>query len=231
MSPRVSVIVPVHRETPAFERCVREVLDLADPDVELIIVTDRPLTRPLDRARVVVTGSQTDTSPAEKRDAALATATGEICAFIDDDAYPRADWIAKIRARLADPTVDAVGGPGVTVPDSPWRERAGGAFYESRLGSGSLRRRFVAHGEVSDTDDWPAYNFAVRTAALRDIGGWGTTFYGGEDTAVCLALVAAGHRIVYDPEVVVYHFRRRIFRPLMRQVGNVGRHRGYFVRA
>ena len=122
-------------------------------------------------------------------------------------------------------------GPGVTPPNSPVLERAGGAFYESALGSGGLRYRFRPLGEVREIDDYPAYNFFVRTEALRSVRGWDSRFYGGEDTKLCLALHEAGHRLVYDPDVVVYHHRRPLFAPHMRQVGNVGRHRGYFVRA
>lgn len=227
----VSVIVPLHRDTQEFRRCVAEVLAVHDPDVELVVACDRAPAGLPPGVRVVLTGASSDTSPAEKRDAALATVVADICAFIDDDAYPAPDWIANGRARLADPAIAAVGGPGLTPPGSRWRERAGGAFYESRLGSGSLRYRFVAEEPAREVDDYPAYNFLVRTSALRAVGGWGTKFYGGEDTAMCLALVESGHRIVYDPRVVVYHHRRAIFRDHMHQVGNVGRHRGYFVRA
>ena len=90
-------------------------------------------------------------------------------------------------------------GPGVTPPGSGWRERAGGAFYESPFGSGGLRFRFTPLGAPRDVDDFPAYNLFVRTDELRAIGGWDSSFYGGEDTKVCLALRRAGHRIVYDP--------------------------------
>jgi hypothetical protein len=84
---------------------------------------------------------------------------------------------------------------------------------------------------VRPVDDWPAFNFIVRREALAAVGGWQSAFYGGEDTKLCFALRNAGFRIVYDPDVVVYHHRRPIFGPHLRQVGNVGRHRGYFARA
>jgi hypothetical protein len=63
------------------------------------------------------------------------------------------------------------------------------------------------------------------------VGGWSSSFYGGEDTKLCLALRDSGLTILYDPAVVVFHHRRPIFGRHLRQVGNVGRHRGYFVRA
>ena len=106
----------------------------------------------------------------------------------------------------------------------------GGAFYESWLGSGPYRYRFRP-GPRREVDDYPAYNFIVRRRAAEQVNGWGTSFYGGEDTVLCLALVAAGWRIVYDPSVVVFHQRRPILRRHLAQVANVGLHRGYFVKA
>lgn len=232
MTPEVSVIVPLHRLTRAAQTCIARVLALPGDRHELVVVSDREPAQPLPPgARLVLTGSPVDTSPAEKRDAAVDHVRGRICAFLDDDAYPAEDWIDRALVRFADPEVAAVGGPGVTPPDSPLRERVGGAYYESPFGSGSLRHRFVRIDGLREVDDWPAYNFFVRTDVLRGIGGWATKYYGGEDTKVCLELIEAGYRILYDPDVLVYHFRRPIFREHMRQVGNVGRHRGYFVRA
>jgi glycosyltransferase involved in cell wall biosynthesis len=231
MKPSVSVIVPVHRPTRAFRRCVSEVLALAGDYHELVVVSDRAVDGLPDEVKLVVTGSPIDTSPAEKRDAARALALGEIFAFIDDDAFPARDWLDQALARMVDPEIAAVGGPGLTPAASGFRERAGGAFYESFFGSGQLRARFRRVGHVRPVDDWPAFNFLVRREALAAVGGWQSTFYGGEDTKLCLALRDAGFRIVYDPDVVVYHHRRPIFGPHLRQVGNVGRHRGYFVRA
>lgn len=230
-TPRVSVIVPLHRDTPAFRRCLEAVRALPGDRHELVVVSDRLVDDLPTDVRLVVTGAESDTSPAEKRDAAFAVASGDVLAFLDDDAYPADDWLDRALGRLEDPSVAAVGGPGVTPPGSSFRERAGGAFYESPFGSGRLRLRFRPLGGVRAVDDWPAYNLLVRREALEAVGGWASSFYGGEDTKLCLALRDAGYAIVYDPTVLVYHHRRPIFGSHLRQVGNVGRHRGHFVRA
>ena len=229
-TPRVSVIVPLHRDTPAFRRCLSAVRALPGNAHELVVVTDSPVAGLPEDVKHVVTGAKADTSPAEKRDAALTVAAGDVLAFLDDDAYPAPDWLAQALGRFEDPSVAAVGGPGVTPPGSNFRARASGAFYESVFGSGGLRARFRPVDGARPVDDWPAYNLLIRREALERVGGWGTSFYGGEDTKLCLALRDAGYTIVYDPAVVVYHHRRPIFAAHLRQVGNVGRHRGYFVR-
>lgn len=227
-APRFSVIVPLHRDGPTFRECLRGCLALDYDDFEVIVVSDREVDLP-PPARLVITGHAGDSGPGEKRDAALRTASGDLFAFIDDDAFPRADWLRQALRAFADPRVGAVGGPGMTPPSSAFRERIGGAFYESWLGSGPHRYRFRP-GRTRLVDDYPAYNLCIRRRAAEDVNGWGTGFYGGEDTVICLAMVRSGWDILYDPEVVVYHRRRPVLRAHLAQVGNVGKHRGYFVK-
>jgi glycosyltransferase involved in cell wall biosynthesis len=226
---RFSVVIAAHRDGRAFRRCLDASLAQDHPDFEVVVASDQPFERLPEAVVQVATGSPTDTSPAEKRDAAFAAATGDVLAYVDDDAYPRQDWLSNAARHFRD-AVQAVGGPGLTPPDSPWAERVGGAVYESPAGSAFLRYRFVPR-PARRTSDFPAYNLLVRRQALEVVGGWGTTFYGGEDTVLCLKLAELGWLVHYAPDVVVYHQRRPILRPHLRQVANVGRHRGYFVRA
>ncbi|HEX6347811.1 MAG TPA: glycosyltransferase [Candidatus Dormibacteraeota bacterium] len=227
--PPVSVIIPLHRDNRAFRDCLAACLALDYPDVEIIVVTDSQIGLP-ERARLVLTGRTGDSGPGEKRDLGMHQAHGQYLAFVDDDAAPRPDWLRSAISAFADPSIAAVAGPGLTPVESPWRERLGGAFYESWLGSGPYRYRFRP-GRRRSVDDYPAYNLIVRRSAAEQVQGWGTGFYGGEDTVICLALVEAGWTIVYDPDVVVYHRRRPVLRGHLAQVGNVGLHRGYFVKA
>jgi glycosyltransferase involved in cell wall biosynthesis len=204
-------------------------LALDYPSIEIIVVSDEPVALPAE-VKCVLTGADHDTGPGEKRDVGMHAGSGDYFAFIDDDAVPQSDWLTKAIGIFDDQTIGAVAGPGVTPAGSGWAERAGGAFYESWLGSGPYRYRFRP-GRRRDVDDYPAYNLIVRRSAAEHVNGWGTGFYGGEDTVICLALVEAGWRIVYDPNVVVFHQRRPVWRKHLAQVGNVGRHRGYFAKA
>jgi GT2 family glycosyltransferase len=229
--PDVSVIIPLHRDSQRFRECLHRCLSMPTTVAfEVVVVSDHlPSDLPAEVVQIG-TGSPTDTSPAVKRDVAAAVARGHIMAYLDDDAYPAHDWLEKAVGVIYEGPVDAVGGPGVTPPDSPWRERLGGAVYESCLGSGWLRYRFSPVWPPRDVDDLPAYNLLIRRGAVEAVGGWKSTFYGGEDTKLCVALVEEGLRLRYDPSVLVNHFRRPVFKAHMRQVANVGRHRGYFIR-
>jgi GT2 family glycosyltransferase len=229
-SPRFSIVIPAHRDGPAFRRCVQACLDQDYADFEVVVVSDRSVPGLPEGVSLVETTAHADTSPAEKRDFALRKTSGDVLAYVDDDAYPRRDWLSAAARLFADPNVQAVGGPGVTPPESDWPERVGGAVYESPAGSAFLRYRFLPQ-RPRRVNDYPAYNLLIRREALDAVGGWGTTFYGGEDTVLCLRLAEKGWLVHYDPDVVVFHRRRPILRSHLLQVANVGRHRGYFVRA
>lgn len=229
--PRASVIIPLHRDGAVFRKCLAQTLSMpARTDFEVIVVSDRPVEDLPQEVTFIVTGSSVDTSPAEKRDIAVASSRGEFLAFIDDDAYPHLQWLDRALSSLEEPDVDAVGGPGITPPESGWKEKLGGAIYESILGSGPLRHRFTAIGEPRVSDDLPAYNLVLSRKVLDAVGGWGSTFYGGEDTKLCLELIGANFTLQHHPSVLVFHHRRAVLMPHLRQVGNVGRHRGFFVR-
>jgi GT2 family glycosyltransferase len=229
--PEASVIIPLHKDGERFRRCLASCLAMqVSTTFEVIVVSDQPVQDLSSSLIRTETGSLTPTSPAIKRDIGETLVRGQVLAFLDDDAYPSTNWLDAAMDALRGSAVHGVGGPGLTPPDSSWRERLGGAVYESRLGSGPLRRRFLPVGPARDCDDLPAYNLVIRRDAIVATGGWASNYYGGEDTKLCLALVDTGFRLRYDPSVIVYHYRRPFLRPHLRQVANVGRHRGYFFR-
>jgi GT2 family glycosyltransferase len=167
--------------------------------------------------------------PADKRDQGGRESNGEILAFIDDDAYPDRRWLNRAVEVFADPQVTAVGGPGVTPDDDGFLAQASGWISSSYLGGGFHRYRFIPR-KARWVEDYPSMNFLVRSSAFEEAGGFGTHFFPGEDTKLCLALVNNGGKIRYDPGVVVYHHRRNLFVPHLRQVTQYGLHRGHFAR-
>lgn len=227
--PRVSIIIPLHVISKRFFKDLAHYAALDYPDFEVLVVCDKKVNIGNEKTRLILTGSLKETGPAEKRDWALKKATGEIIAFIDDDAYPHKDWLKNAIPYFTNKTIGAVGGPGLTPRADDFWQQAGGAIYESFLGSGMYRYRFVPQ-KLRKVDDFPAYNLLIKKDVLDKIGGFNSTYYGGEDTKVCLEIVKAGYTILYAPNVVVFHHRRRLFREHMAQIKNVGIHRGYFVK-
>lgn len=166
--------------------------------------------------------------PNRKRQIAAEATRASILAFIDDDAYPDPDWLARAVRHFEDPNVVAAGGPAVTPPHDSPRQRASGAIFAATLVTATTRHRYVPEPQ-RDVDGLPSCNLLVRREAfLRDAEG-SVRYWPGEDILLCMFAARDGARIVYDPTALVYHHRRAVFGPHLRQVWNYGRFRGHFL--
>lgn len=223
---RVDIIIPVKEINPYIYESIPEILKLEYDDYGIIIFPDNYNGESFPRTRIVPTGS---IGPAEKRDIALKYSDADIFAFIDDDAYPRKDWLKNAVTHFSNPDVAAVGGPAVTPPDDSFWQRVSGAVFLSSFGGGNPERYWPV-GNVREIDDWPSVNLLIRREIFEKVGGFNSAYWPGEDTKLCLDIIKTGQKIIYDPDVLVYHHRRRgLIRHLM-QVGRYGLHRGFFAK-
>ena len=229
--PGVSVIIPLKAPTAYLWEALDRLEQVDYPDIEIIVLPDQ---LNLDCAWVgrcevtfVPTGS---VCPGKKRDMGVGRSSGEILAFLDDDTFPTKDWLRQAVNHFKDPSVGAVGGPAITPPSDGALQQVSGLVYQSRLGGGNYAYRYIPKDQ-RDVDDYPTCNLLVRREVFEIAGGFDTSFWPGEDTKLCLAIVRdLGLRIVYEPGAIVYHHRRPIFRGHLAQVRSYALHRGYFVK-
>ncbi len=246
---KVSIVIPVKYINDYIREAVPRHLALKYDDFEVLIfpdevrdgdmegiseyacafspdVTREGLSSSDKRIFVIPSG---ETGPAEKRDLALKYASGDIFAFTDDDAYPRPDWLRNAVGILSDEAVGAVGGPAVTaLGDDIWKQ-AGGKVYESFLCSGGYTYRFIP-GTYREDDDIPSVNLIVKREVFEAVNGYDSSFYPGEDTKLCMDIVNSGKKLIYSPDVLVYHHRRSLFAWHLKQITNYAKHRGYFAK-
>ena len=228
--PLVSVVVACPGPSWMLEECLSAMERQTWARWEAIVLPDGEVDPAFaakfsDRVRFVATGK---VRPAEKRNLGIREARGEIVAFIDDDAYPDAHWLEYAVKYFGERDIGAVGGPGVTPPGDRRLAYLGGRVYDNWLVSGNYHYRYRAGGVRMDVEDYPSCNLFVRKDLLDRIGGYRTDFWPGEDTLLCKDIIDNWKRIVYDPWVVVYHHRRPLFLPHLRQLGRYAFHRGYF---
>lgn len=228
-----SIIIPVRAINGYIREAFPYLINLDYPNYEVIIFPDElpeqsvleDLANP--KVHIIASGK---TGPAQKRDMAMQYATGNVFAFIDDDAFPHSGWLKNAAKWFDDDAIGAVGGPAVTPEKVGMLERAGGYVLSSVLCSGGYVRRYVPKKQCDD-DDIPSVNLIVRRDVFEKINGFDSNYYPGEDTKLCLDIAhTLGKRIVYDPEVLVYHHRRPLFKKHLKQISNYARHRGYFMK-
>ncbi len=222
--PYVSIIIPCKSIDEYTEDCVNRCRQLDYESYEVILLPDEASEK-MEGVKVVLTGPVT---PGAKRNIGIANSIGEICAFIDSDAYPRKDWLKNAVKYFEEPKVAAVGGPGLTPEDDSLVQKASG-FILSSFMVGNLSRRYKVERSF-ESCDIHSCNFLVRKTVLKDAGGWSDKYWPGEDTLICLAIKKLGKKLVEASNVVVYHHRRSLFRPHLTQVSRFGEHRGFFVK-
>lgn len=225
---KVSIIIPVKEINDYIREAVKHHLALDYDDFEILIFPDNHKSNEtFEKTKIIPSG---EIGPAEKRDMALTYANGEIFAFIDDDAYPRADWLKNAVVELKSDDVGAAGGPAVTAPGDDLRRIAGGKIYESFLCSGKYTYRYIP-GNRHEDDDIPSVNLIVKRRVFEEIGGFDSAYYPGEDTKLCLDIIQkAGKKIIYSPDILVYHHRRAVFGEHLKQVSGYAKHRAYFAK-
>lgn len=223
----VSIIIAVKELNNNLKECLNHCLNLEYSDFEIVVFPDKQFILNNPRVKIVATGAIT---PAQKRDLAIKEAKGDILAFIDDDAYPDKFWLKQAVRNFKDEDIAAVGGPAITPQEDSLRQRMSGEVFESVLVSGanSLRYRQKSRRLV---DDYPSCNFLVRKSVFEELQGFKVDFWPGEDTFLCLGITKKlNKKIIYDPQVLVFHHRRPLFLPHLKQVANYALHRGYFVK-
>jgi len=226
--PLVSIVIAYPSATSYLDECLDEIAGQSYEKYEIILLPDEASGRKWPpNAKEIPTGP---IRPAEKRNIGVNNARGELIAFIDDDAFPVKNWLKHAVVFFSDKTIAAVGGPASTPPNDPYMAQLGGIVYANRLVSGPYRYRYEP-GLVQDVDDYPSCNLIVRAEIMKKLGGFRTDFWPGEDTYLCLDIVKKIQmRIVYDPRIAVFHHRRNLFLPHLRQIGRYAMHRGYFAK-
>jgi len=227
--PPVSIIVPCKEINQQVQECIRACLMLDYPDFEILLLPDKQphgatlpaMGLPSDpRVHVIPTGP---VKPSAKRNRAVELAVGEIYAFLDADAYPTPDWLQRAISCFEPDHVDGVGGPNLTPPHQTFMEEVGGDVLASTLCSGPFALRYKRARRESFQQELPACNLLVRKLTFERLGGFDTTFMTAEDSKLCFQISDTGHKVLYSPDVIVYHYRRPLFIPHLMQISRYAR--------
>jgi len=129
---KVEIIIPVKAVNDYVRESIPEILKLDYQDFSILLLPDETTEEQFQKTRIIPTGK---TGPAEKRDLALQYSDADIFAFLDDDAYPRKDWLTNAMKHFRNPEVGAVGGPAVTPEhDTFWQKVSGAVFRRGDRG-------------------------------------------------------------------------------------------------
>ena len=144
-------------------------------------------------------------------------ARGDIVCFIDDDAVPHNDWLAKIEAYfLADPKLVGLGGRdcmylGEERLVAPQKPIVGKLQWFGRM----IANHHLGVGKPREVDFLKGVNMSYRRQAIAnmhfDERMKGTGAQAHFEVSFCLSLKRAGYKLIYDPDLVVDHYLAQRF--------------------
>jgi glycosyltransferase involved in cell wall biosynthesis len=224
---RVSIVIPAHNEEDAIGNAIESCLaQIRRPD-EIIVVNDGSK----DRTRQIV-GKICELNPAVKlinydsghsaafaRNRGAEKASGDIVVFFDADHVIPKETVSEIM-RSFEAGADAVSYRVVTKPESFIQK----CFHANQV---SFARKFYGLSEkpsaevAVESPSMPA-PFCFRKNVFEDAGRYDEKIFYFEDRVILGKLLAAGRKIIYNPQALVYHQDPRDFGEFMRQVRFIG---------
>jgi GT2 family glycosyltransferase len=209
--PRISVIVCSYNGARTIRDCCEGLARVIYPDYEVIVVDDGSTDATAAIAgeydvRLIRTPNR---GLSNARNTGLAAATGDIVAYIDDDAYPDPHWLTYLAAAFLGSSHAGVGGPNIAPEgDGPIAECV------SRSPGGPV------HVLLTDreAEHIPGCNMAFRKSCLEAIGGFDPRFRtAGDDVDICWRLRDRGWTLGFHAGAMVWHHRRNSLRAYWRQ--------------
>ena len=213
--PAISVVISAFTEERlgVLGEAIESVRAQTLPAHETILVIDHApellaeVRRRWPRVSVVANGETQGLSGA--RNTGIAESSGEIVAFLDDDAIATPDWLANMARAYADPAVVAVGGA-IRPRWLAGRPRWFPVEFDWVVGcshSGMPQRPSAVRNLIGA-------NMSFRREVLAEVGGFrhelsrvGKNPVGGEETDICIRIGQSRPQgtILYEPAVAVDH--------------------------
>ena len=210
--PPVSVVVCAYNAAGTIDDCLIALQQLDYPHVEVLVVDDgstddtaaRVRAYPFARLIQVPNGGLS-----AARNVGMHAATGEIVAYVDADVRVDSTWLTYLIQPFMTSQAVAAGGPNVVPRDDCW-------FAQCVARAPGAPNHVMFDDRVAE--HVPGCNFAVRRAALLDIGGFDPIFLrAGDDVDVCWRLQDRGGEIAYAPSALVWHHHRATLTGYWRQ--------------
>ena len=205
--PGCSVIVCTRRRAAALARCLASLGQIDEPDHEVVVVDNSEGDRDVERlaaergARYLV---ESRLGLSFARNAGIDVATGEVIAFVDDDAVVDPGWLREHIRALSDDSLTATTGRVVPAAkdraldlgEQAFTVERGDRWWFERANFGGL-----GSGANMAFKRW-VFDQGLR---FRETLGRGGELEGFEDYYLWFKMIEQGARIAYVPTAVIKH--------------------------
>jgi GT2 family glycosyltransferase len=153
---------------------------------------------PAEAIPIIVVANKYDGRLGSARNTAIEFASGELVAFLDDDAAAAANWLEQLVTPYDDESVGAVGGAPLPVFEfrrPRWFPHEFDWVFGCTYRGLPLTRAEVPH--------LIGANMSARASILREIGGFHSDNH--DDMDMCHRIAFLQYRVLYEPLAIVHH--------------------------
>jgi hypothetical protein len=218
--PRISVIICTYNGAATLRESLDAVCRLIYPYFEVIVVNDGSTDETASLAaeydcRLITTEN---CGLSHARNVGMEAATGELVAYLDDDAMPDRHWLQYLADAFLRTAHAAIGGPNIAPPQITDTAKC----IDNAPGG-------PVHVLLDDetAEHLPGCNLAVRKSCLLEIGGFDPAFrVAGDDVDLCWRLQERGWTLGFAPGAMVWHHPRRTVSGYLHQQKGYGKAEG-----
>ncbi len=212
----VSIIIITRNRPFLLRHCIERVLTQPYPRKEIIVVDSssndesEQVVAQYPAVLSVRLRGQRNNMP-QARNAGLDASSGDILAFVDDDAMVQPGWLAALVKTYRDEAIGAVGGRVIEMPE-PYCDQVSGSPRMFILPSGRVIGKNRGGVVETEVDHLSGGNMSFRREVLEQTGGSDPNYTLTnlrEETDLCIRVKKAGWRIMFVPEMAVVHFSFR----------------------
>ncbi|MBU0761970.1 MAG: glycosyltransferase [Candidatus Altiarchaeota archaeon] len=220
-TPKLSVVVATHNRQAQLKRCIDSVYSSDfNQNYEVIVVVNGEckksikLLRELSRSRKNLIYYKIEkTTLGATRNHGISKAQGDILYFIDDDVIVPQDNLSKVVglfSKHAD--VDVLGGPNISPIESSRFQRYSGYVLQTYFGAANMRYRYGSFGKNTPADERMLIlcNLAIRADSLKKSKvRFDSDVVRNEENILLQHMTEKGHKMIYMPDLIMYHDRRK----------------------
>ncbi len=211
---KVTAYIPCFNGASFLPGTISAILNQTHPPDELLIIDDGSTDNTAEMATrypVRVISHEKNKGLAAARNTAIANARYPLLAAFDVDAVADPAWLASVLDAFQDTQVAGAGGRLL----EHYRDTPPDLWRSLQLGQDL--------GELPIVISWPmpkrlgGFGTVFRTSILREVGGYDERFRTNyEDVDMCIRVLRAGHKLIFEPRAVMRHMRRDTFSSILR---------------
>ena len=214
--PFISIIIPVRNGEKLLPQCLESLKaqSYSLNRCELIISdgmsTDSTVKIAKNYGAITVQNLKLRVGPG--RNEGFNVSKGELIAFSDDDCVMDKDWLTNSVKYFADNNVGGISGPTITKNLGGPLGEAIGLVFDLAAGTGISAHR-SNDDKVKEVDDLPGCNAIYRREVLGKVFPIDESLITGEDVEMNRLIRRQGYKLLYVPDVKLWHYRRpNVFR-------------------